>query len=314
MTIRLADPQHDFEGILAVVNAFEETPVEHDVARRWFEYMPAGRIARRTVAVDDSGAVVGYGVIVHEAWQPDGAFYVWVGVLPEYRSQGYGHTLALDARAYLAQNHARHLRSEVRDDDAPSQVFARRAGFVQSCHLFSSSVDVVRFDAAPFRGARTGLEKAGIRFGSVADFGDTLAARKRLYELNTITGRDIPGKDGPAAPFEDFEKWICGSTWYRPEGQLLAIDGDRWVGLCSIQLLPETKRAYNVMTGVLREYRGCKIALALKVQGIEYARQHGAIALDTSNASTNAAMLAVNGKLGYVPRPGKYLLERVDGA
>lgn len=30
MTIRLADPPHDFLGILAVVNAFEETPVEQE--------------------------------------------------------------------------------------------------------------------------------------------------------------------------------------------------------------------------------------------------------------------------------------------
>ena len=311
MTIRPANPKTDLEAIAQVVNSFEETPVELDMVNRWFEYQPDGRITRRMVALAESGRVVGYGVIVHEAWQPEREFYAWVGVLPEFQGKGLGRELAQDAYAFLDHHRLRHLKSEVRDDDLKAQAFAERAGFTQTCHLFASSVDVVRFDETPFLGVLTQLEQAGLRFCSVADFGDDVAARKMLYALNSTTGRDIPGFEGPEAPYEDFEKWVCGSRWYRPDGQLLAVDGDRWVGLCTIQLLPEAKKAYNVMTGVLPEYRGRRIALALKVLGIRYSRDNGASQLDTNNASTNAPMLAVNRKLGYVPRPGKYLLAKV---
>lgn len=48
----------------------------------------------------------------------------------------------------------------------------------------------------------------------------------------------------------------------------------------------------------------------MKIMAIRYARAHGARALHTSNASDNAAMLALTRKLGYKPHAGKYLLAR----
>lgn len=67
------------------------------------------------------------------------------------------------------------------------------------------------------------------------------------------------------------------------------------------------------MTGVARPYRGRKIGVALKVLAARYARDHGALCLRTTADSDNAAMLAINGRLGYQPQPGKYglRLERV---
>lgn len=310
MRVRLADQTTDIEGIAQVVNSFEQTPVEHEMVRQWFAYAPTGRIVHRIVATVGDDRVAGYGVAVHEAWQPDGEFYAWVGVLPGHRGQGLGRRLADNVADFLSGQHVSRLKSEVRDDDDVSQKFAQRAGFRHSLHLYASAIDVERFDETPFLGVLSDLEQQGIRFCSVADFGDDAPTRARLHALNTITSRDIPGAEGPEIPFDDFEKWVCGSTWYRPEGQLLAVDGDTWVGLCSIQLLPAAQKAYNVMTGVLPAYRGRKIALALKVLAIRYARRAGARTLDTNNASDNAPMLAVNRKLGYVPSPGKYLLVR----
>jgi GNAT superfamily N-acetyltransferase len=75
-----------------------------------------------------------------------------------------------------------------------------------------------------------------------------------------------------------------------------------------ISLTPETQRAYNATTGVIRAYRGRKIAQALKALAACYARQHGAREIGTDNDSLNAPMLAVNRKLGYQPQSGKYLL------
>ncbi len=46
MTIRPANPKTDLEAIAQVVNSFEETPVELDMVKRWFEYQPDGRITR----------------------------------------------------------------------------------------------------------------------------------------------------------------------------------------------------------------------------------------------------------------------------
>ncbi|MBP1693528.1 MAG: hypothetical protein H6Q37_1411, partial [Chloroflexi bacterium] len=64
--------------------------------------------------------------------------------------------------------------------------------------------------------------------------------------------------------------------------------------------------------GVLRTHRGRKIAQALKVIALRYARQNGAQVIRTDNDSLNAPILAINRKLGYQPQPGKYWLVR-DG-
>jgi hypothetical protein len=64
----------------------------------------------------------------------------------------------------------------------------------------------------------------------------------------------------------------------------------------------------NMITGVDRTYRGRKIAKALKLLTIRYAKAYGATAIRTNNDSENGTMLAINRKLGYRPQPGLYKL------
>jgi len=59
-------------------------------------------------------------------------------------------------------------------------------------------------------------------------------------------------------------------------------------------------------TGVLKEYRGRKIALALKLLAIRFARACGATYIRTNNDSQNAPILAINEKLGYKPQQGLF--------
>jgi RimJ/RimL family protein N-acetyltransferase len=98
--------------------------------------------------------------------------------------------------------------------------------------------------------------------------------------------------------FEEYEQWVCAAEWFRPEGQLIALDGEQWVGLCALQLLPENQGAFNLITGVLPAYRRRQIAQALKLLAIRYARRYGAMHISTTNDSLNVAMLAINRKLG----------------
>ncbi len=77
---------------------------------------------------------------------------------------------------------------------------------------------------------------------------------------------------------------------------------------------PHTQAMYNQFTGVDRAYRGQRIGLALKLLAIRCARQHNVAYLWTHNDSKNAHMLAINQKLGYEPRPGKYRMSRNLGA
>jgi ribosomal protein S18 acetylase RimI-like enzyme len=60
------------------------------------------------------------------------------------------------------------------------------------------------------------------------------------------------------------------------------------VGLSAVGFFQQTNRAYNMITGVDRAYRGRKIAQALKLLTIRYAKERGAEAIVTNNDSQNA--------------------------
>ena len=62
------------------------------------------------------------------------------------------------------------------------------------------------------------------------------------------------------------------------------------------------------MTGVRRRYRGRKVAQALKILAVQQARARGVAQIETGNDSRNAAMLAINRKLGFVSGRGQYSL------
>lgn len=95
--------------------------------------------------------------------------------------------------------------------------------------------------------------------------------------------------------------------WFRAEGQIIAADGDRWIGMAAVgEISPGV--LYNMTTNIYPEYRGRGIATALKLLTIRFARKQGALVIRTNNASTNAPMLAINRKLGYKPEPGYYVL------
>ncbi len=60
---------------------------------------------------------------------------------------------------------------------------------------------------------------------------------------------------------------------------------------------------HQELTGVIAPFQGHKVATALKLRTVEYARQHGYRTIRTFNSSRNEAMLAINRKLGFVPMP-----------
>ncbi len=312
MDIRHARIETDLPGILSVINACDpDHPESLERLRANFENNTPGRISLRLVAVDEAGAVIGYCPIIHVAEAPEYHFYVWIGIAPAFRGLGLGATLWEASLAFLKEQTATRIGSEVADTNPSGLEFARRRGFKIDRQHFYSVLDLTAFDEKPYLPSIAALEAQGIRFCSLADFPDTPGTLQKFYELNLAVVRDIPGEDWDFDHYPGFfEKYILGSPRFNRAGQLLAVDGDEMVGLAAVNLCPEKHSAYNATTGVIRPYRGRGIALALKVLSALYARQHGAQLLDTENDSLNVPILAINRRLGYQPQPGVYQLVR----
>jgi RimJ/RimL family protein N-acetyltransferase len=201
------------------------------------------------------------------------------------------------------------LGSDVLDNDPQSLAFAVRQGFAIDQHFFNYELDLTTFDETPFLPAIAALQEQGIRFCSLADFPDTPETRRMLYDLNVSYLLENP-EAGEPGTFASFEEFVIQAPWFRREGQLLAADGDQWVGMAPVGVFPEDRTAYNEHTGVLPAYRGRKIATSLQVLAARYARQNGAERIIADSNLRNRPMLAITRKLGYKPQPGKYTLVR----
>ena len=306
-SIRPARIETDLPDIVRITNPSENHPITVDQLREWFQYNPPGRVQRRLVPVDEQDAVTGYAGYVREADAAPNLFTVWVIVAAEHRGEGIGSALWETMLKELKALGAGRLRSEVGDRDAQSLAFAEHRGFAIAEHYFNYLLDLDTFDETPYLPAMDDLQARSIRFCALSDFPDTPQTRRKLYDLNISYVLD---SSHPSAPwtFPGFEEFVIRAPWFRREVQLLAVDGDQWVGMAAVSVFPEPGTAYNLHTGVLPAYRRQKVATSLKVLAIRYARQSGAHSLLTDSNLRNTPILAINRKLGYTPQPGTYTL------
>lgn len=306
-SIRAACIETDIPEIVRITNPYEDHPVSVDQVREWFQYNPSGRVQRRLVSVDKKDAVTGYAGCVHEADAPSGQFIAWVIVDPELHGMGIGSALWDALLIELKALGTTRLTGDVFDDDSKSLAFAMRQGFTIDQHIFNFELDLTTFDETPFLPDIAALESQGIRFCALADFPDTPETRHKLYDLNISYVLDHANMRPPWT-FQGFEEFVIKAPWFNREGQLLAVDGDQWVGMAPVSIFLETHMAYNLHTGVLPAYRGRKIATSLKVLAARYARRYGAKQIIDDSNLHNAPILAINRKMGYRRQRGKYTL------
>ncbi|HEY7339363.1 MAG TPA: GNAT family N-acetyltransferase [Ktedonobacterales bacterium] len=315
MRIRPLDTSRDFPALAALLAVRDPEPPTPELLQEWEGNAPAGLVRQRLAAFDelgdaDAATMVGFSDAASWPWEPPHQFWISTVVAPGHRRQGLGAQLTEAALAFAREQRATQLVAEVRDNVAEGLHFAERYGFRRDRHIFESRLHLADFDEQRFADAVARVEAEGIRFLSLADLGDAEEARRELYDLNATLARDTPGRDGDFMPFEQFQKTVCSASWYRPDGEIVAVTGDSWIGMAAVGYFANTNSMYNMFTGVDPAWRGRGIALALKLLTIACARRYGAAYISTNNDSENTPMLAINRTLGYQPEPGYYRMLR----
>lgn len=304
--------REDCEAVVVIRNACESEPVTAAQFRRWIEVddslQAPGGACCRLVAMDGACAVVGFGQTGRDPETPAGLFGIRVIVDPAVREVGIGSllyaTLELEARRLGATR----LESRTHGADDASYAWAQRRGFYMDRQRTESVLDLRSWDGSRFAGHVERLTAAG--FTLVNKCGQLEEPLRRgLYEVEAATVHDVPNFQGEMLTFERWDKAWTGND--APRVVSLALDGQQVVGASTLYLpTAPGAGAETDYTGVLSQYRGRGIALALKLLSIDAAIAAGAPRMRTWNDLDNPAMLAVNVKLGYQFIPGPRRLKK----
>jgi len=313
----------DYEGLAKLVNQHGSEPItaarlEEDDAKLYekgetsldAEGRLIGYDRTRYVAVGEEGRIVGYVWSWRAPWTEPGYLNNTLIVSRDYRGQGIGARLFEHLLKWAEGLGAATLVTEIWDDSPESFRFAQRRGFEIERHVFQSVLDLKSANPAEPAGADRlfeELEKEGIRFATLAErLEEEEEAERRIHEICRETMRDIPGFIGDVPDFDEWRKWYLKVEGYAPERVLLAMDGDRYVGVSNIVYNERTNGMYHEYTGISRAYRGRRIATAMKILAVKLAAAHGASYLKTDNDSLNEPILRINRSLGYAPQRGMY--------
>ncbi len=277
--------------------AWPESIVTEEGMRHWLAGVPA-RAQQALLAWEDRGQLLGWAHAARAWWHPDpDAGILSVTVDPSRRGEGIGSALAEAADLHLSLLAVRTTRGRSLDEPA-ARALASSRGFTEVAAMTVSEVDPRTVEPRPV--------PAGVELVPLADLDDPLP----VYELDLELSRDIPNEEFDAIELEEWKAEFWKGPLIDEDASLVVLVDGELAGTTMIRLDRPSGRAQNNLCGVRRSYRGRGLALLLKSHSLRRAAELGATIAMTDNDETNAPMLAVNARLGYLPYARRLEWER----
>ena len=296
------DDETDLETIAAIVNASSPEWPTSVAEMQWSDAAYPGTV--RLIAERD-GRPVGAATVGRISIYPPDDDGLWgsVDVLPAARQRGVGGTLlrAIAAEAATARKGFLHV----------STTEARPEAIAFLTHRGFAEIDrhrIVRLELAGAERPST-APPDGFAFTTLAERPDLVSG---VHGVAIEAFPDIPGSVPMAAgDLAEFRARDVDRPGVPPEAFVVAIEAatGEVVGYANLVFRAgSTTEAIHDMTAVRPAWRGRGLATSMKRATIAWAIDHGLTALETGNDEANAAMRAVNARLGYRPLPDEVTL------
>lgn len=318
--IRLLDLPNDYEQIANLINMFnkelhrdtvtaielqkddQNIPSKNNLSLNESNQL-IGFGRHRIVAIDGKDNIIGYAVGWRAPWTDAGTICSILIVDPKFQNKGIGTALLNDLEAWCNEINADLLISEAPDHLNESVLFVEKNGYKKERHVWQSTLDLSQFNEKNLEDLRVGLKE--IRIEKLIDV-EYDAVIKSLYELFKQTVKDNPAMSDDENSLPTLDDWA--SECLADSNHVYIANRDNRIIGMTILIPKENGELYNEWTGVDKEFRGQKIALALKLKSIEGAKNDNFHKMRTDNDSLNEGIIKLNQKLGYIPVPGGHFV------
>ena len=306
----------DWPAVVEITNRiYPDSPRSLENARYWDARWEGDKHFRERLVAEDDGQVVAAAWLQHIPWQfsPD-SYEFGAEVEPARQRQGIGSALYERLLETARGRGATFLRSDAKESKPESLAFLAHRGFEEIQRSWESRLDVNGFDFSAFATAEPRARDQGFVVTTLAEEWEKAgpagsaerdAVSRQVYELDCECSADEPSFAPVTMP--PFERWrddMLSSPSALREANFLMKDGDRFVGLSALfknLVLPHVLQ--QGFTAVARSHRGRGVAMALKVVGVRYAKEHGYTEIRTGNNTRNRPMLRINEAMGFVKQP-----------
>jgi GNAT superfamily N-acetyltransferase len=289
MTIREIEPERDAADLVALIREISPTAVINEATLAHERRSLPERAAALTCVAEVDGRVVGRVYCMRNFFSEHSrSALLGVAVREHHRRRGIGRELY-----QLGLSHARTLQVEglltnFEENDA-GVGFASALGFRE-----------VRAETVSVLDPRAVRERppSGVDLRPVASVDPHL-----VHAVDLEATLDVPQTETiDNIPFDEWVQHVLGNPGFTAAGSFVAMVDDLAAAVSLVIADVPSGRAHNMFTGTLRNYRGRGLGLAVKLASIGWAKANGIAMMATTNDETNAPMLAINRRLGYVAR------------
>lgn len=303
---------HDYDSIAELSSLV--TP-DHPVTAQMLSHYDAMRephmLFGRWVA-EENGKLTGVAVYsqYEDIYAPN-EVHVNIRVHPAHRNRGIGAALydaLIDKLRRIGAVDT--MKVGLAADQHAGINFAMRRGFIEYARRVESRAALAKFDPASYPDPDAQMAEQGIALRSIKELETDPERDRKLYDLKWEIEQDIPYPGEISQPsFESFRDNYLRAPDFITDGSFVAVDGNQYVGLV-FHVSASPALLIVEVTGTARAYRRRGIAQALKLKSMAWAKQAGFGSLLVNNDLSNAGMLAINDKLGFVRQPALILLQR----